>query len=80
MERIKMNSEIVEKINHLLNEEKWTRAAISSYSVENFRELDSIIGEISDEETKVQVLNDCEEHLSHNKNSISGLYISGIIT
>lgn len=80
MERFDMNSEIIERINHLLNEEKWTRAAISSYSVENFKELDSIIEEIQDEETKVEVLNSCDEHLARNKNSISGLYISGIIT
>lgn len=75
-----MNSEIVEKINHLLNEEKWTRAAIGSYSVENFKELDAIIAEITDDETKDEVLKSCEEHLNRNRNSISGLYISGIIT
>ena len=75
-----MNSDIVEKINHLLNEEKWTRAAISSYSVENFKELDAIIGEISDDETKAEVLKNCDEHLARNRNSIIGLYISGIIT
>ncbi len=80
MERIEMNSDIIEKINHLLNEEKWTRAAISSYSVENFKELDSIIEGITDEETKVEVLKNCEEHLSRNRNSIIGLYLSGIIT
>ena len=80
MERIEMNSDIIERINHLLNEEKWTRAAISSFSVENFKELDSIIGEITDEETKVEVLKNCDEHLSRNRNSIIGLYISGIIT
>ena len=75
-----MDSNITEKISHLLNEEKWTRAAISSFSVSNFDELDSIIKEIADDETKAAVLDDCEEHLAHNKNSIIGLYISGILT
>ena len=77
-----MDSNITEKISHLLNEEKWTRAAISSFSVSNFEELDSIIREIAenDNETKEAILNDCEEHLAHNKNSIIGLYISGILT
>ena len=75
-----MNSEIIERINHLLNEEKWTRAAVSSYTVENFKELDGIIAEITDEETKAEVLRNCDEHLARNRNSISGLYISGIIT
>ena len=75
-----MDSNITDKISHLLNEEKWTRAAISSFSVSNFDELDSIIKEIADDETKEAVLADCEEHLAHNKNSIIGLYISGILT
>ena len=80
MEKTDMDSNITDKISHLLNEEKWTRSAISSYSVSNFEELDSIINEIADDETKEAVLLDCEDHLAHNKNSIIGLYISGIIT
>ena len=75
-----MDTNITERISHLLNEEKWTRAAIGSFSVSNFDELDSIIKEIADDETKEAVLADCEEHLAHNKNSIIGLYISGILT
>ncbi|MBQ3648112.1 MAG: transcription elongation factor GreA [Spirochaetia bacterium] len=75
-----MDSNITDKISHLLNEEKWTRAAIGSYSVSNFDELDSIIKEIADDETKAAVLENCDEHLAHNKNSIIGLYISGILT
>ena len=80
MEKTEMDSIITEKISHLLNEEKWTRAAISSFSVSNFDELDNIIKEIADDETKAAVLDDCDEHLAHNKNSIIGLYISGILT
>ena len=80
MEKTEMDSIITDKISHLLNEEKWTRAAISSFSVSNFDELDNIIKEIADDETKAAVLEDCDEHLSHNKNSIIGLYISGILT
>lgn len=75
-----MDSNITDKISHLLNEEKWTRAAISSFSVSSFDELDSIISEIADAETKETVLQDCEDHLAHNKNSIIGLYISGVLT
>ena len=75
-----MDSNITAKISHLLNEEKWTRATISSFTLANFEELDSIINEIADAETKEAVFQDCEEHLAHNKNSIIGLYISGTIT
>ena len=74
-----MDSNIVEKISHLLNEEKWTRSAISSFSVSNFDELDAVIREIADDETKAEVLKICDEHLAHNKNSIVGLYISGML-
>ena len=80
MEKTEMDSNIIEKISHLLNEEKWTRAAITSYSVSNFEELDSIIKEIADDETKAAVLENCDEHLAHNKNSIIGLYLSGTLT
>ncbi len=80
MEKTEMDSNITDKISHLLNEEKWTRAAISSFSVSNFDEFDSIIKEIADDETKEAVLENCEEHLAHNKNSIIGLYISGTLT
>lgn len=75
-----MSSNLVEKINQLLNEEKWTRATIKSYSINNFKELDKIIKESAGDESREEVLDICEEHLSHSKNSIIALYISGILS
>ena len=74
-----MDSEKVEKISNILNEEKWTRAVMNNYSVANFREFDSYIDNI-DDETKDEILRITDEHLDKSRNSIIALYISGIIT
>ena len=34
-----MSDQILEKLENLLNEEKWTRATINNYTVKNFDEL-----------------------------------------
>ena len=35
-------SEIAQKVQGMLNEEKWTRASLSAYSAANLKELDAI--------------------------------------
>lgn len=72
-----MNTVIIEKINQLINEEKWTRTTIDNYSMGHFEELDNLIKEINDDETKEEVIRITEEHLDRSKNSIGALYISG---
>lgn len=70
----------LQKIKEQLNEEKWTRATISSYTVNSFSQFDTII-ESSIEENRAEALKElCDEHLSHTKNSIIALYISGILS
>jgi transcription elongation factor GreA len=66
-------------IEQRLNEEKWTRATLNNYTINNLKELDSDIDAVfeSGEESEVREL--CDEHLQHTKNSIVALYISGII-
>ncbi|MDR2587927.1 MAG: transcription elongation factor GreA [Spirochaetales bacterium] len=71
---------IVKKVQELLNEEKWTRAALNSYSIHNFQELDKTLEEIFRESSQEKVREVCEEHLHHTKNSIIALYISGIVS
>ena len=75
-----MSSKTIDKISHLLNEEKWTRATIKSYSITNFKDLDSLIDEVMDDDNQQEIVDICEEHLHHTKNSIIALYISGIIS
>ncbi len=75
-----MSEEFINKINELLNEEKWTRATLSNYTVNNLKELDETIDEILNSDFQNEILDLCEEHLDHSKNSIIALYISGIIS
>ena len=75
-----MSEEMINKINDLLNEEKWTRATLSNYTIKNFEELDETVEEILSSNIQDEIKELCEEHLDHSKNSIIGLYISGIIS
>lgn len=75
-----MSDQILDKINHLLNEEKWTRATISNYTIKNFQDLDLIIDEIVTVSAQKEIKELCEEHLDHSKNSIIALYLFGILS
>ncbi|MBN1799015.1 MAG: transcription elongation factor GreA [Spirochaetales bacterium] len=73
-----MAEDILKTINELLNEEKWTRATLNSYSINNFKELDNVIRTTTEEGLREEVKALCDEHLQHTKNSIIALYISGV--
>ena len=74
-----MSDLVVSKVNELLNEEKWTRATLNSYTISNFNELDTLIESAGNSEIGYEVKEACDEHLIHTRNSIIALYISGII-
>ncbi len=74
-----MSEEIVNKINDLLNEEKWTRAALNNYTIKNFEELDGTLNKVLSHKMENEIKDLCEEHLEHSKNSIIALYLSGIL-
>jgi len=78
-EKIIMSESLVKSVQDMLNEEKWTRATISNYSVSNFKELDAIIRDALKKKCVDEIKTLCDEHLAHTKNSIIALYISGII-
>ena len=71
---------MIDKMTEMLNEEKWTRATINSYTVNNFEELDNLINSDSNKNDWIKIKEICDEHLGHTKNSIIALYISGIIS
>ncbi|MBI9100807.1 MAG: transcription elongation factor GreA [Spirochaetales bacterium] len=75
-----MSETSIKTISDLLNEEKWTRATLNSYTINNFKELDVIVEKTMKEETQEEVQEICDEHLHHTKNSIIGLYLSGVIS
>ncbi len=73
-----MSESLVKSVQDMLNEEKWTRATISNYSIANFKDLDAIIREAQTAKCVDEVKTLCDEHLAHTKNSIIALYLSGI--
>lgn len=72
-------SEQANQVSELLNQEKWTRATLNNYTVANFEELDTVLDAVFAGETEEEVLELTDEHLVHTKNSIIGLYLSGVI-
>ncbi|MBL8965861.1 MAG: transcription elongation factor GreA, partial [Spirochaetaceae bacterium] len=73
-------SQLAVKVQEMLNEEKWTRAALGSYSAANLKELDALLEEASREKAVDEIKALCDEHLGHTKNSIVALYLSGVIS
>ncbi len=43
-----MSEILIDKLEKTLNEEKWTRATISNYTITNFNELDVLINEFKE--------------------------------
>ncbi len=74
-----MSEELVTSVQEMLNEEKWTRATISNYTKNNFLELSATVSKARDENCIQEVKAVCDEHLTHTKNSIIALYLSGML-
>jgi transcription elongation factor GreA len=74
-----MATDLVKNVTGLLNEEKWTRATLNSYSIQNFKDLDVLIEQARSEGLTEQVREAANEHLKHTSNSIIALYLSGIL-
>jgi transcription elongation factor GreA len=70
---------LLKNVSDMLNEEKWTRAALSNYSEHQFKELDELLKDAHEKRAYDELKNICDEHLSHTKNSIIALYLSGMI-
>jgi len=75
-----MSDLLTKEIESHLNEEKWTRATLNSYTINHFKELDDRIEEINEAGVQDEVRSLCDEHLQHTKNSIIALYISGVLS
>jgi transcription elongation factor GreA len=70
---------LLKNVQEMLNEEKWTRATLSNYSTNQFKELDLILKESREARGDDELKKSCDEHLVHTKNSIIALYLSGMI-
>jgi transcription elongation factor GreA len=70
---------LLKNLREMLNEEKWTRASLSNYSTNQFKELDLILKEARDEKVIDELKKNCDDHLTHTRNSIIALYLSGMV-
>ncbi|OJH15710.1 transcript cleavage factor [Borreliella bissettiae] len=73
------NITTIEKLDSILQEDKWTRIVVNNYSLAKIKELDDLIDNIIDEGLTEDVLDICGRHLKDVKKSIAGLYISGML-
>ncbi|MDR0409095.1 MAG: transcription elongation factor GreA [Spirochaetaceae bacterium] len=74
-----MSETLLTNVHNMLNEEKFTRATLSNYSIDRFKELDTVLANAKKEHIINDIKNICDEHLSHSKNSIIAIYFSGMI-
>jgi transcription elongation factor GreA len=70
---------LLKNLQETLNEEKWTRATLGNYSTGQFKELDEILKNARNEKVIDDLKKNCDEHLTHTKNSIIALYLSGMV-
>ena len=75
-----MAETLIQSVQDMLKEETWTRATISGYTQNNLKELADIVEKARNENCVDEILDICEEHLSHSKDSIIALYLSGIFS
>ena len=75
-----MADTLIQSVQDMLKEETWTRATISGYTQSNLKELADIVEKARNENCVDEILELCDEHLSHSKDSIIALYLSGIFS
>lgn len=71
---------LITHVQDMLKEETWTRQTISNYTKNNLMELADILKKAKTENCFDELQQMCDEHLSHSKDSIIALYLSGMIS
>jgi len=72
-------ADLIQSVQDMLKEETWTRATIANYTQNNLKELAVIVEQARNEHCEDKIREICEEHLTHSKDSIIALYLSGIL-
>ncbi len=72
-------SDLLDNLNNILSEEKYTRTTINSYTIKNFEDLDAQIDRASSEGKLEEALKLTDDYLQNNKNSIVALYLNSFI-
>ncbi|MBQ3670996.1 MAG: transcription elongation factor GreA [Treponema sp.] len=74
-----MSEELVQLVQNKLKEDTWTRVGISNYTKNNLIELTEIVEKARESGQTDEVKAICDELLSHTRDSITALYISGML-
>ena len=74
-----MTQTLTSRISEMINEEKWTRADLSGYSTTSFITLDELLEEMLSAAIRDEIQELCEQHLQNSRDSVIGLYLSGIL-
>lgn len=79
-ETIMAESPMTEQLQLMLNEEKWTRTLIASYTKAELESLDRFIEEAEMQNLSEDFRKICVDHLEHSRNSVKALYILGMFS
>jgi len=75
-----MAENLIESIQEKLKEETWTRATIANFTSTSLSELAGFVNQAKDECVADEVIAACYEHLAHTKDSVSALYLAGMLS
>ncbi len=74
-----MSEELENSVRTMLKTETWTRAGIANFTKNNIEELENVLEECRKQNCEYDIKDICDEQLSHTKDSIVALYLSGML-
>ncbi|MBQ9539725.1 MAG: GreA/GreB family elongation factor [Treponema sp.] len=74
-----MSEELENSVREMLKAETWTRAGIESFTTNNLNELSMVIDTTHRESAEEAIITICDEQLQKTKDSVSALYIKGML-
>jgi transcription elongation factor GreA-like protein/transcription elongation GreA/GreB family factor len=75
-----MAETLLSRVAQLITEEKWTRSALSNYTVGQFKETESVLDETFAHQLQHEVKEYCRQCLAESKNSLLALYLFGLLS
>ncbi len=75
-----MLEELENSVREMLKAETWTRAGIGSFTINNLNELSKVLETTHTEAAEETILEICDEQLQKTKESVSALYIKGMLS
>lgn len=75
-----MTEVLLNRVDGFINEEKWTRSALSNYTVSQFKELENVLDDAEKNGARQELKRHCQESLTNSKGSLVAQYLSGILS